>query len=148
MDNFKVGEKVYFLAPLTFDDYDSFCLWAQYSQWEDFQQMAEKLPPEVFKAESDALLKEAVKHPPIKIGSAAMSEAMQDPKGVCYLAYLSLRKNQPQITPKAVRELLTIQRGQEVLRKINILSGLASEETEAQDAPKKRGADVENPTST
>lgn len=138
MDNtFTVSDKPYFLSILTFDDFEDFCLWAQYREYERFQKLKGKLPDDVFTEEANRIARECSKNK-IVLGSESGTEAMASPEGLEYLLYLALRKNHTEMTPQNARQLLTFNNSKEITTKMLVIAGLQTLAVDSTEVDNKK----------
>lgn len=122
--SFEAKDQRWHLSPLSLGDMRRFKEWVQLRPWITLQNQRERIPSDLFGAESARLLA-ACMNKEIKEGSPEVSEAMETSEGITQLVYLSLKRNHPKLTTDEVEELLTTRNLKEVSELLVTASGLA-----------------------
>ena len=126
-ESFKGSDgKHYNLSPLTLGDLRRFTQWAQYRDYESFQSLKDRLPPDDFQAESKRLLSDCSRKR-LTESSPEVQELFATLEGSVYLIYLSVKRNHPTITAGEIADVVTLPIVRDVADKLLILSGMGNE---------------------
>jgi hypothetical protein len=121
--SFEAQEKRWHLSPLSLGDMRAFKEWVQLKAWFMLQAYKDKLPPELYDAESKRVLT-ACMDKELQEDSPEVEAAMRTSEGIAQLVYLSLRRNHPAITAEQTADILTTRNLAEVADLLMACSGM------------------------
>ncbi len=143
----ELGDKTYLMRPLSIDEI------AQFERWVDdapirqavrnLDGLSAELRIELLRQAQETAQKASLENPEIR--QKRITAQMSTMNGICYLIWLSLLREQPEITLKEIAQLLTMDSLPYVQERLDIINGFSSpspkrvsKATARSKAPRKR----------
>ena len=138
----ELGGKTYLMRPLTIDDF------AQFERWVDdapirravrnLDGLAPDLQTKMLQQAQEAAGRASEDNPEKRQGR--ITAQMTSMSGICYLIWLSLRREQPELDLQTVSQMLTLDKLPYVQQRLDEINGFSSPSPKrvSQKAPRRR----------
>lgn len=129
----KYNNKDYKLSALTFKDFADYILWYQFTELRAAKIQTKDFPPELRNKILEETYQKCINKRYIDAEGKPhhlswelpeIQESLNTIEGIAYQLYLSLRREQPEVTEEIADEIVTLQTYSEILGKILIVQGL------------------------
>jgi len=136
----KLGDNTYLMRPLSIDDFAEFERWVDDAPIRQAARNLNGLSPDLQmkllkQAQETAMA--AIEEGPEK-RQGRISSQMTSMSGICYLIWLSLRQEQPDMSLEAVSQILTLDKLPYVQQRLDDINGFSSPSHKRANHPRKK----------